>query len=117
MSIIDDLSAAASHDLPPADRAQLRLAADEYALLDGTVLDLRHDFADCAGVVWTYTGRRTRKGEPLMRSRQDPKQLHEAKPVPLSDVYRCHGPLIPLPIRTTKADCLAAIRASSGSVA
>ncbi|MFG3488493.1 phiSA1p31-related protein [Streptomyces sp. NPDC047972] len=65
-------------------------------LHDGTSFDLDGGFIDVIGVEWTWTGRYTDTGEPLLVAAGDPT------PVPLPTVYHDHGPLIQLPKRTTK---------------
>lgn len=88
-------------------------AADSHiAVLDGTVLDLSRDLVDVTGVVWAWTGKRDRRGQPLMRSRLNASFMHHAKPVPLDEVYANHGPLIPQPAPVTAAERLAAYTAS-----
>ncbi|TXS14019.1 hypothetical protein EAO70_20775 [Streptomyces sp. adm13(2018)] len=64
-------------------------------LHDGTEFDLTGGFVDVIGVEWTWTGRYTDTGEPLLFGGGHPL------PVPLPDVYHDHGPLIPLPKRPT----------------
>lgn len=65
---------------------------------DGIVFDLGRDYMDVTGVVWTWTTMRNQQGEPLMCSRT-PDGLPDAdEPViALPDLYRWHGPLIPVP--------------------
>ncbi|MET9727717.1 phiSA1p31-related protein [Streptomyces zaomyceticus] len=60
-------------------------------LHDGTEFDLDGGFIDVIGIEWTWTGRYTDTGEPLLFGGGSPT------PVPLPDVYHDHGPLIPLP--------------------
>lgn len=67
-------------------------AATTSFTYDGTVFDLTISYADVIGVVWRWTGRRNKAGEPLMLANNDG---HET-PVSLPDVYSCHGPLIPI---------------------
>lgn len=83
-------------------------AADSHiAVLDGTELDLSRDLVDVTGVVWAWTGKRDRRGQPLMRSRHpDPERVE--KPLPLDLVYADHGPLIPAAAPVTAADRIAA---------
>lgn len=69
---------------------------DYIAVLDGAELDLRHDWVDSVGVVWTWTGKRDRDGRHLMASRLNAAFLHGAQPLPIDVVYRDHGPLIPM---------------------
>jgi hypothetical protein len=78
-------------------------AADSHiAVLDGTVLDLSRDLVDVTGVAWTWTGKRDRRGQPLMQSPL------AATPLPLDLVYADHGPLIPAAAPVTTAERLAA---------
>ncbi|MGA5869314.1 phiSA1p31-related protein [Streptomyces cinereoruber] len=64
-------------------------------LHDGTEFDLDGGFVDVIGIEWTWTGRYSDVGEPLLVGLGDPVS------VPLPTVYRDHGPLIPLPKRPT----------------
>ncbi|TXS21419.1 hypothetical protein EAO71_27350 [Streptomyces sp. ms191] len=52
---------------------------------------------DVIGVEWRWSGQCTETGEPLLIGSGD------KTPLPLSVVYRDHGPLIPLPARPSKA--------------
>lgn len=62
---------------------------------DGIVFDLDRSYMDVTGVEWSWSTRRTESGEPLMESAAGEPL------VPLPDVYRDHGPLIPMPQRAT----------------
>ncbi|MDX3839808.1 phiSA1p31-related protein [Streptomyces europaeiscabiei] len=72
-------------------------------LHDGTVFDLDRAYADVTGVEWAWTGARNSDGEPLMISvhRGDRDEDLKASTVSLPDLYRYHGPLIPMPRPTT----------------
>ncbi|MCP3820127.1 phiSA1p31-related protein [Streptomyces sp. A3M-1-3] len=61
-------------------------------LHDGTEFDLDRTYVDVVGVEWSWTGEWTEAGEPLMRGGEC------ATLVPLPDVYRDHGPLIPVTV-------------------
>lgn len=65
-------------------------------LHDGTVFDLGIQHVDVLGVVWHWTGNWTAAGEPLMASDRAAYSVPDDVLVPLPDVYRDHGPLIPL---------------------
>lgn len=86
-----------------------------FALLDGTVIDLDRDQIDTLGVHWRWTRRRDEAGQPLMQSLAEPNSPGgpawpiAGVPVPLADVYRHHGPLIPAPHRPTPGEIRAAI--------
>lgn len=86
-----------------------------FALLDGIVLPLDRDLIDVTGVHWRWTGRRDTDGQPLMQSLGEPNYPGDpcrpiaGVPVPLADVYRHHGPLIPAPHRPTLGEMRAAI--------
>lgn len=71
---------------------------------DGTVFDLTRSFVDVLGVEWEWHGQWTDSGEPLLVSPGLPDS-----PVPLPDVYRDHGPLIPVSPRPSAAQYRAAI--------
>ncbi|MDX3588552.1 phiSA1p31-related protein [Streptomyces europaeiscabiei] len=72
-------------------------------LHDGTVFDLDRAYADVTGVEWAWTGARNSDGEPLMISvhRGDRDEDLKASTVSLPDLYRYHGPLIPMPLPTS----------------
>jgi hypothetical protein len=78
------------------------MSASEF-FHDGTVFDLTRTFADCTGVVWHWTGLHTDLGEPLMQSTRRDRETgvhrgaYDQGAVPLPDVYRDRGPLIPIP--------------------
>lgn len=57
---------------------------------DGIEFDLDRAYVDVVGVEWRWTGQRNPEGEPLMLG-AGPQSL-----VSLPDVYRDHGPLIPM---------------------
>ncbi|MFD5940210.1 phiSA1p31-related protein [Streptomyces griseus] len=67
-------------------------------LHDGVVFDLTRSFVDVIGVEWEWRGQWNEAGEPLLVS----PGLSES-PVPLPDVYRDHGPLIPISPRPSAA--------------
>ncbi|MGW1154543.1 phiSA1p31-related protein [Streptomyces rubiginosohelvolus] len=73
-------------------------------LHDGIEFDLTRSFVDVVGVEWEWRGQWNEAGEPLLVSPGLPES-----PVPLPDVYRDHGPLIPISPRPTAAQCLAAV--------
>ncbi|WP_069751666.1 phiSA1p31-related protein [Streptomyces sp. EN16] len=73
-------------------------------LHDGVAFDLTRSFVDVAGVEWEWHGQWTPAGEPLLVSPGLPES-----PVPLPDVYRDHGPLIPLSLRPSAAQYRAAV--------
>ncbi|MFE0039376.1 phiSA1p31-related protein [Streptomyces sp. NPDC059015] len=83
---------------------------------DGFAFDLDRVYVDVVGVEWRWNGDRNRQGEPLMVGGAC------TTPVPLPDVYRDHGPLIPLtatvPAELKKAvlaaDSPAAVDAAAG---
>lgn len=71
-------------------------------LHDGIVFDLDRTYADVTGVEWAWSGARNTDGEPLMIS--IPRGDHDNRfepTVSLPDLYRYHGPLIPMPQSTT----------------
>lgn len=83
-------------------------ASDSHiAVLDGTELDLSRDLVDVTGVVWAWTGKRDRRGQPLMRSRLDADTETTfpsvRRALPLDLVYADHGPLIPAAAPTPPA--------------
>lgn len=55
---------------------------------NGTRFDLSWGWADVEGGVWTWTGRRNDRGEPIMRDRTDGPEL------PLPDLWHRKGPLL-----------------------
>ncbi|MFJ1647924.1 phiSA1p31-related protein [Streptomyces sp. NPDC088258] len=57
--------------------------------IDGVVFDLARTYSDVTGIEWTWSGRWTAAGEPIMRT--------VSGFLPLPDVYRWHGPLIAIP--------------------
>jgi hypothetical protein len=59
---------------------------------DGTEFDLTVPQADVTGVEWQWTGTYNMAGEPLML----PDDQTNYRPVSLPDVYKDHGPLIPV---------------------
>lgn len=71
---------------------------------DGSVFDLTRCFVDVLGVEWEWRGEWTASGEPLLVSPGLPDS-----PVPLPDVYRDHGPLIPISPRPSAAQYRAAV--------
>lgn len=111
MSIIDDLTAAASTPgLTAADRAQLKLAAVDIDrrntfVIDEFVFDLTKAWVDMIGGEWVWTGARTADDQPVMMSGADTV-------APFQDVYWIYGPLIEVRPRTA-ADYRKALRASS----
>ncbi|MBX9425487.1 phiSA1p31-related protein [Streptomyces lateritius] len=74
-------------------------------LHDGTEFDLNGGFTDVIGVEWTWTGRYSDTGEPLLVGGG------HSTPLPLPTVYHDHGPLIPLPKRSTGRLVRAAVSA------
>ncbi|WP_030755503.1 phiSA1p31-related protein [Streptomyces sp. NRRL F-5135] len=68
--------------------------------IDGVTLDLTRTYVDVTGVEWSWTGRWTKAGEPLMQTTSGYMSL--------LDVYQLHGPLIPLPQRITSVQVRAA---------
>lgn len=73
-------------------------------LHDGIVFDLARSFVDVIGVEWEWRGQWTDSGEPLLVSPGLPDS-----PVPLPDVYRDHGPLVPISRRPSAAQYRAAV--------
>lgn len=73
-------------------------------LHDGIEFDLTRCFVDVAGVEWEWRGERNEAGEPLLVSPGLPES-----PVPLPDVYRDHGPLIPISPRPSASQYRAAV--------
>ncbi|WP_434744595.1 phiSA1p31-related protein [Streptomyces sp. A-14] len=71
---------------------------------DGVVFDLTRCFVDVVGVEWEWRGQWNEAGEPLLVSPGLPDS-----PVPLPDVYRDHGPLIPISPRPSAAQYRAAV--------
>ncbi|MFC9987805.1 phiSA1p31-related protein [Streptomyces globisporus] len=71
---------------------------------DGVVFDLTRSFVDVVGVEWEWRGQWNEAGEPLLVSPGLPDS-----PVPLPDVYRDHGPLIPISPRPSAAQYRAAV--------
>lgn len=72
------------------------------AFIEGVELDLRRDHADVFGTVWHWSGVRDAAGQPLMQSLDEPnypggRTFPTGEQMPLSDLYRHYGPLIPLP--------------------
>lgn len=59
--------------------------------IDGARIDLDRVHCDVTGVEWEWTGTRDTDGVPLMQALYGPQT-----PVPLPDVHRDHGPLIPV---------------------
>lgn len=84
--------------------------ADRHlAELDGVTLDLRHDHADVTGGVWRWTRARNDHGQPLMQQISPDGTRRQETPRPLDEVYHLLGPLIPLPLRPTAGEMLAAL--------
>ncbi|WP_406144924.1 phiSA1p31-related protein [Streptomyces anulatus] len=73
-------------------------------LYDGVEFDLTRSFVDVIGVEWEWRGQWNEAGEPLLVSPGLPDS-----PVPLPDVYRDHGPLIPVSPRPSAAQYRAAV--------
>ncbi|MFI5739108.1 phiSA1p31-related protein [Streptomyces anulatus] len=73
-------------------------------LHDNIIFDLTRSFVDVLGVEWEWHGQWTPAGEPLLVSPGLPES-----PVPLPDVYRDHGPLIPISRRPSAAQYRAAV--------
>ncbi|MFI2354754.1 phiSA1p31-related protein [Streptomyces anulatus] len=73
-------------------------------LHDNIIFDLTRSFVDVIGVEWEWRGQWTASGEPLLVS-----PGMRGSPVPLPDVYRDHGPLIPVSRRPSAAQCIAAV--------
>ncbi|MEU0659563.1 phiSA1p31-related protein [Streptomyces lavendulocolor] len=63
---------------------------------DGVVFDLDCGFVDVVGIEWRWSGGYSPAGEPLLVG-----GVGQSTGVPLPDVYRDHGPLIPLPAALT----------------
>lgn len=59
--------------------------------IDGSVIDLDRVQCDVTGVEWEWTSTRDTDGVPLMQAVHGPRAL-----VPLPDLHRDHGPLIPV---------------------
>ncbi|WP_185893618.1 phiSA1p31-related protein [Streptomyces sp. WAC08241] len=74
-------------------------------LHDGTEFDLDAGFIDVIGVEWTWNGRYSDTGEPLLVGAESPT------PIPLPTVYHDHGPLIPMPKHPTSRLVRAAVSA------
>jgi len=70
---------------------------------DDVDFDLSVTYTDVIGVEWSWTGGWSEAGEPLMRT------PGVTVPVPLPDVYRDHGPLIPVHPRPSAAQFKAAV--------
>jgi hypothetical protein len=64
----------------------------ESYLHDGTVFDLTIPWVDVIGVEWRWTGQRNEAAEPLMQANDERGEA----PISLPDLYRDHGPLIPV---------------------
>ncbi|MFE2973291.1 phiSA1p31-related protein [Streptomyces sp. NPDC059258] len=75
-------------------------------LHDGIDFDLTIPYADVTGGEWMWTGDRS-AGEPLMRQRSDRGDCQT--PIPFPDLYRTHGPLIPISPRPSAAQYRAAV--------
>nr|WP_246470236.1 phiSA1p31-related protein [Streptomyces olivoverticillatus] len=91
------------------DRAQLAAVRGEFYEIDGTVFDLGRTFVDVTGGRWQWTGCRDDRSVPLMDFLKHPGDhrdmtVAEREPVPLDEVQRWFGPLIPEPARLTAAD-------------
>ncbi|NUP23573.1 MAG: phiSA1p31-related protein [Streptomyces sp.] len=76
--------------------------SDTFTFED-VVFDLGIAYADTVGVEWEWAGAWTAAGEPLMRT------LGVTTLVSLPDVYKKHGPLIPIHRRPSAAQFKAAI--------
>ncbi|MCD9194253.1 phiSA1p31-related protein [Streptomyces albireticuli] len=119
MSILDDLTAAAGRPgLPVRDRQQLVRVIDETHEIDGTVFDLGRRLVDATGGRWAWTGRRDGQGSPLMRFVPRPGDepdmaAAERVPVPLTDLWWFHGPLLPEQRPLRAEDYRRALRAPS----
>ena len=70
---------------------------------DDVIFDLSVTYVDVIGVEWSWTGGWSADGEPLMRT------PGVTVPAPLPDVYRDHGPLIPVHPRPSAAQLKAAV--------
>lgn len=70
---------------------------------DGVEFDLDRTYVDVVGVEWRWTGGHNAAGEPLMVGAGD------RTPLPFPDVYRDHGPLIPLAGKVTTAEARRAV--------
>ncbi|MFI9618065.1 phiSA1p31-related protein [[Kitasatospora] papulosa] len=75
----------------------------ETFLFEGIEFDLTISYADTIGVEWEWAGAWTAAGEPLMRTHG------VTMLVSLPDVYKQHGPLIPIHPRPSAAQYKAAI--------
>jgi hypothetical protein len=102
VSILDDLTAAASHDLPEADVRQLALVIQAHEPIDGIDFDLAVTWRDARGCLWWWTQRRDDRSRAVMVS-----SLGEE--APLENVYLAHAPLVGQPPRLTGAAFWAAI--------
>lgn len=80
-------------------------------MIDGCGIDLDSVQADVTGVEWEWTGTVDTDGVPLMQALDGPRTL-----VPLLDVYRWHGPLIPVSHRLPSALWLRVITAPTPAV-
>lgn len=75
----------------------------ETYTFEGVTFDLTIAYADTIGVEWEWAKAWTAAGEPLMRTRG------VTTLVSLPDVYKQHGPLIPIHPRPSAAQCKAAV--------
>ncbi|GAA0453771.1 phiSA1p31-related protein [Streptomyces stramineus] len=100
MSILDDLTAAASTPgLPVGDQQQLARAIGDIHEIDGVPFDLSCLLVDATGGRWSWTGQRDDQGVPLMRFVPRPGDgqdmtAAERTPLPLNDLWWHHGPLL-----------------------
>ncbi|MFF5643033.1 phiSA1p31-related protein [[Kitasatospora] papulosa] len=76
---------------------------NETYTFEDVVFDLSIAYADTIGVEWEWARAWTAAGEPLMRTHG------VTMLVSLPDVYKQHGPLIPIYPRPSAAQCKAAI--------
>jgi len=74
---------------------------------DGTEFDLDIAYRDVTGVEWQWSGERTPEGVPLMWECSHKSESNST--ISLPDLYKQHGPLIPIRGGLTSADIKAAI--------
>lgn len=80
--------------------------SDTYKF-EGVVFDLTIPYADVTGNEWMWTGDWSADREPLMRQRSDKNDCRT--PLPFPDLYKAHGPLIPISPRPSREQYRAAV--------